>query len=237
MAKDRFGHGVNDGGTFMSRSLHSMVPQIAMMGGQAGVILATQMDTRRPAYTAMVKELKKMARPGLNFTSINTSASPFEPLINPAKGAHYQPQTNTVATAQRGTGTNPGTLAHEMGHAQQYGKGGTPRLNKMANYSRVANMFGLTMLPLMIADDEKSAKAFAGIGTALSAPNFIHEMDASAKGRKLLMDAASKSGNKLGFLKSLAPYKGIPSYLIALLAPVLLYKYLKSKGQYSKGKE
>ena len=102
MAKDRFGHGVNDGGTFMSRSLHSMVPQIAMMGGQAGVILATQMDTRRPAYTAMVKELKKMARPGLNFTSINTSASPFEPLINPAKGAHYQPQTNTVATAQRG---------------------------------------------------------------------------------------------------------------------------------------
>ena len=72
----------------------------------------------------------------------------------------------------------------------------------------------------------------AGVGTAASAPLFAHEMDASIKGRKMLMEAASKSGNKLGFLRSLAPFKGMPSYLLALASPYLLYKYLKSKDQY-----
>ena len=49
--------------------------------------------------------------------------------------------------------------------------------------------------------------------------------------------AAKKSGNKLGFIRSLGSFKGLPTYALSLIAPFLMYKYLKSQDQYKKSKE
>lgn len=234
MARDQFGFGTekrDSEGTILSRSLHSIIPSLGIEGSKAALMLAIQSDARRPEYSAIIKELEKLAPKGVKVRTIDVSKKPFEAFVNPRAGAHYNPATKTAYTAQRGVNPNPGMLAHELGHAQQYIKPSS-LINKLALPSRIATMYGLTSLPLLIAEDENTAKAMAGVGTAMSTPLFLHEMDASIKGRKMLMEAAGKAGNKLGFLKSLAPFKGIPSYLLALASPYLIYKYLKSKGQY-----
>ena len=234
MAKDQFGFGTekkDPEATVFSRLGHSFVPQLGIEGSKAALTLALQSDARRPEYSAIVKELEKLAPKGVKVRSIDVSKKPFEVLKNPIAGAHYNPSTKTAYTAQRGINPNPGLLAHELGHAKQY-TNPSSLINKLQAPSRLANYYHLTSIPLLFAKDENTAKAMAGVGTAASVPLFAHEMDASIKGRKMLMKAASKSGNKLGFLKSLAPFKGMPSYLLALGSPYLMYKYLKSKGQY-----
>ena len=233
MSKDRFGYDQEEvDSTMISRWLNSTIPALGISAGQVALALGIQGDTKGSKNQALLKELKKIAPKGVKISTLNTSKNPIAPLINPLAGSHYNPRTNSVVMAQRGNNPNAGVLAHELGHAQQF-KNPSSLLNKGAKYSRLANMFGLTTAPLWIAEDESTAKKWAGIGTALSAPNFIHEMDASWKGRKMLLEAASKSGNKLGLLKSLASFKGVPSYLMALAAPMMIYKYLKSKGQYN----
>ena len=234
MAKDQFGFGVkkkDSEATVISRLGHTLIPQLGISGASAAITLALQSDARRPEYSAIVKELEKLAPKGVKVKSVNVSKKPFEVLKNPIAGSHYNPSTKTAYTAQRGINPNPGILAHELGHAKQF-KNPSSLINKLALPSRIATMYGLISLPLLFAEDESTAKTMAGVGTAASAPLFAHEMDASIKGRKMLMEAASKSGNKLGFLRSLAPFKGMPSYLLALASPYLLYKYLKSKDQY-----
>ena len=234
MAKDQFGFGTekkDPEATAVSRLGHTIIPSLGISGANAALMLGLQSDARRPEYSAIVKELEKLAPKDVKVKTINVAKKPFEVLKNPLAGAHYNPSTKTAYTAQRGVNPNPGLLAHELGHAKQYTKPSS-LINKLAKPSRFASFYSLTSLPLLFAEDESTAKSMAGVGTAMSAPVFLHEMDASIKGRNMLMKAASKTGNKLGFLKSLAPFKGIPSYLLALASPYLIYKYLKSKGQY-----
>ena len=247
MARDRYGYGneYEDSGlwdrNFLTRSISSIVPQMGITAGQMGIAYGITsgvggMDPRRPEYASIVEQLKSTAPKGTRFTNVDLSKGSPTDFLNPMKQAHFDPRTNTINTGQRGSMPDPGLMSHELGHQKQFsGSKATPKLNKYAQSSRIANMFGLTTMPLMIADKESTAKIWTGIGTAMATPNFIHEMDASMKGRKLLMDAASKSGNKLGFLKSLGSFKGIPSYLLALASPYLIYKWLKSRDQYEQG--
>jgi hypothetical protein len=234
MAKDQFGFGTEKTdyeASNLSRFLHHLIPRIGIDVSNAAYILSMQADSRRPEYSAIIKELEKLAPKGVKVGTIDISKKPFSGLTDPRSGAHYDIPRKRVYTAQRGVNPNPGLLAHELGHAQQYTK---PKalLNRLALPSKLATVFGLTTLPLLVTEDEDTAKLMAGAGTAMSTPLFLHEMEASGKGRKMLMQAASKTGNKLGFLKSLAPFKGIPSYLLALASPYIIYKYLKSQGQY-----
>tara|TARA_R110002074_G_scaffold117415_1_gene249450 strand:- start:44 stop:754 length:711 start_codon:yes stop_codon:yes gene_type:complete len=235
MAKDQFGFGVEQDKTdanFFTRLLHSQVAGTAIFGGQAALAYPIFSDVRRPEYSSTVKELEKIARKmGVNVTSLDVSKNPFESLINPLKGSYYNPANKEIQIAQRGKNMNPGILSHELGHAKQNRKSLLTKASKFGRYSQAMN------LPLMLTDDEDTAKLFAGAGSAIAAPQFIHEMDASVKGRKLLLDAAKKSGNKLGFIRSLGSFKGLPTYALSLIAPFLMYKYLKYQDQYKKSKE
>ncbi len=238
MAKDQFGFNIeqeNNDPTFLSRNLHALAAQLGISAGSIALGYPFFADARRPEYSYIVKELERTAsNMGVSISSLDTTKNPFQSLIDPMKGSYYDPRNKHIQMAQRGKNINPGTLAHELGHAKQ-----NPNsfLSKTASTSRFLNMTGLTTLPLVLTEDEDAAKFLAATGTYMAAPNFVHEMDASIKGRKVLLDAAKKSGNKLGFIRSLGPFKGLPTYALALAAPYIMYKYLKSQGQYKKSKE
>jgi hypothetical protein len=53
----------------------------------------------------------------------------------------------------------------------------------------------------------------------------------------MLQEAAAKTGHKMGFLKSLGPFKGVPTYALAAATPAILYKYLQKKKLYKKSKK
>lgn len=235
MAKDQFGFGVEQDKTesnILTRWLHSQVAGLGIFGGQAALAYPIFSDVRRPEYSAIVKELERTAgRMGVSVSSLDISKNPFENLINPLKGSYYDRSNKHVQIAQRGKNMNPGILAHELGHAKQDPKSLLTKASGLGRFSQ------LSYLPLILTGDEDTAKLAAGFGTAMAAPQFIHEMDASIKGRKVLLDAAKKSGNKLGFIRSLGSFKGLPTYALAMAAPFMMYKYLKSQEQYKKSKE
>ena len=236
-------------GNFFSRFAHSTVPQLGYGIKQAGMAYAVSQagDPRRPGYSQMLNQLKASAPPGTDFRNIDLTKKGRWAFLNPNMQSVYRPAGPSpllsslmldpiVQTGQRGANPNLGILAHEIGHAKQYAPGGTPLLNKMAGVGRGAVGLGLHTLPLLFADKESTAQLFTGLGTAASLPLLGQELDASWKGRNLLKEAASKTGSKLGFLQSLSPFKGIPSYMLATALPYIMYKYLKGKGQYEKDK-
>ena len=89
-------------------------------------------------------------------------------------------------------------------------------------------------IPQFFADDQETAKGYAQLATLAAAPTIINEFDASRRGRNLLKKAAQKSGTKLSFLQSLAPFKGMPTYLLTAAMPLLYYNYLNKRGAYKK---
>ena len=229
---------------YLSRQFQQMPVGLAAGGASLGMA-KWLMDPRRPnpanaaANTALNRELYNLRPSG---TVIKTMANKpwWMQASMPGMGPHFDPSTNTVNVStkfgHRPGNYDPSMVAHELGHAQQYNKGGRGMklLNMAQTPARLAMMSGLTSFPQMFIDDEKTAGQAAAIGTAMGAPVVAHEIDASRKGRNLLKKAAQKSGTKLSFLKSLAPYKGVPTYLLAAMMPYLSYKYLKSKGAYKK---
>ena len=241
MAKDRYGYGTEpyeDSGlwekNFLTRYISSMVPALGIAGANVGIAYSVLKDPRRPEqHASIINEMKARAPKDVKFRNVNFK-NPKSMMDMITGMPHFDPSLNRVTTGQFGNTPHSGIMAHELGHQQQYA-GSKPRttLNKMQGVSR--RLGPLAVAPLLIADKESTAKTWAGIGTAIQTPTFIHEMDASMKGRKILMDAAAQSGNKLGFLKSLGSFKGIPSYLLALASPYLIYKWLKSREQYEQG--
>jgi len=235
MAKDQFGFGVEQDKTesnILTRWLHSQVAGLGIFGGHAALAYPIFSDVRRPEYSAIVKELERTAgRMGVSVSSLDISKNPFENLLNPFKGSYYDRVNKKIQVAQRGKNMNPGILSHELGHAKQNPKSLLTKGSALGKYAQ------LSYLPLILTGDEDTAKLVAGAGSAMAVPQFMHEMDASVKGRKLLLDAAKKSGNKLGFMRSLGSFKGLPTYALAVAAPYMMYKYLKSQDQYKKSKE
>ena len=227
-----------DNGNYFTRSLYSMVPASAVSAGLYGYSYALQADARRPQYSNLVKKLQSMGKSGamygmpedLKFYNMDVSKNPYTSPLNPFTSAHYNPQTKTVQTAQRGTRPDAGLLAHELGHARQYADPRYKGFNKLAGLSRGASMF--STLPLMFADSPDTAKKATTATTIAGLPVFAQEVDASLKGRWLLSQAAKQSGQKLGLMGQLAPFKGVPSYLLALALPYITYKYLSAKEQY-----
>ena len=215
---------------FGRRYLSSLIPTLGLTAANMGIAYSVLKDPRRPEYSAIVNEMKASAPKGVTFRNVDFR-NPKSMMDMFTGMPHYDPNLNRVTTGQFGKTPHPGIMAHELGHQEQFG-GPKPRtkLNKMQGISR--RIGPLATLPLIIADREDTAGTWAGIGTAVQAPTFMHEMDASMKGRKIMMDAAAKTGNKLGFVKSLGAFKGIPSYLLALASPYLIYKWLKRQGHY-----
>jgi len=229
---------------FFSRNIQQM--PVALGTGAATFGIAKWMlDPRKPNpvsaanNAALNRELYNLKPRGTVINNMH-NVKWWEQAIMPPLGNNFDPNTNTVNVAtkfgNKPGNYNPGILAHELGHAKQFNKPGRGMklLNMMQGPTRALQMTGLTSLPQMFIDDEKTAGQAAGIGTALGAPVLAHEIDASRRGRNLLKKAAKKSGTKLSFIKSLAPYKGVPTYLLAAMMPYLSYKYLKNSGAYKK---
>jgi|ETNmetMinimDraft_20_1059909.scaffolds.fasta_scaffold102285_2 hypothetical protein len=107
----------------------------------------------------------------------------------------------------------------------------------MSQGSRIGTALGAATLPLVLIGDEHKARIAAGLGTAISTPLLLNEIEASWQGRKMLQEAAAKTGHKMGFLKSLGPFKGVPTYALAAATPAILYKYLQKKKLYKKSKK
>tara|TARA_Y100000361_G_scaffold96881_1_gene86830 strand:+ start:569 stop:1324 length:756 start_codon:yes stop_codon:yes gene_type:complete len=239
MAKDRFGYGTEweDRGYF-SRSIQSAPLQLGT--GAVSIAHAKWMlDPRRPNQVhaarnvALNKELYNLKPSGTKINFLNNTAW-YNQMV-PGMGSAFDPTKNTVNVASKfKSNFDPGIFAHELGHAEQFNKGGkfTKLNNKLQTPSRMALGFGI--IPQLFADNQETAKGYAQLATLASAPTIINEFDASRRGRNLLKKAAKKSGSKLSFLQSLAPFKGMPSYLLTAALPLLYYNYLNKRGAYKK---
>lgn len=243
-----FGNDPNteEGGNLFTRQLHAMPFGLAQIGASLPYIYGISGDPRRPADVKIIKELQRLAPEGTKFKVVDMSKEKgqwWKGGIFPSHGSRYQPDqwvsnkghkggTGTIYNVQRGKTPDISIMAHEAGHAQQFTKGSP--LNKISMKTRAATTMGLPLFPLMVADTEDTARTWAGIGTMMETPTFLHEMEASMKGRNLMQQAYTNTGKDLGFLKSLGPFKGMPTYALAMAAPYMLYKYLKYQGQYEK---
>tara|TARA_R100001082_G_scaffold111232_1_gene94308 strand:- start:2104 stop:2814 length:711 start_codon:yes stop_codon:yes gene_type:complete len=222
------------GGNVLTRSLYGAIPSWGHAVGSGLMQYALQADARRPGYGEIVRELRGMGKSGalygmpegLSFDSIDSSIEGLSPRT--ILGAHYNPGLNRVTNVQRGKNINPGLMAHELGHAQQFANPNYKILNRLRNVSQGLTMFGVAPQITMLTDDVDTAKFAAKLGTAATLPMLGHELDASFRGRALLKRAAENSGQKLGFLRSFSPFKGVPSYALAAALPWATYKFLES---------
>ena len=186
MAKDRHWDDIGP-----INRMFSAIP--AQLGVQAGQLAHAKwmLDPRRPNAanrawnTAVNNELYKL-KPSATKMNIMGNKAWWQQIVNPAWGSHYNPKTNTVNVATKfgakPGNVSPGVFGHELGHSQQFTKGGkgfTPKMNALQTVSRASSMIGLTSLPLYFADKESTAQKFAAVGTAAAAPLLYNEFDAS----------------------------------------------------------
>jgi hypothetical protein len=136
---------------------------------------------------------------------------------------------------------HPGVAAHEAGHALSDLK--LP-LRKVRHAGHRLGSHGLPIATLLAAlsGDPKWGRAAAIAGAASMAPTIVGELAASGIGSKLMHDTGSKlmrdTGSKLmrgtGLRGRLAPFIGVPSYLVAAATPWMAYKFRGLLGGHDK---
>jgi hypothetical protein len=145
--------------------------------------------------------------------------------------SNYNFKTNTVNLHA----PTEGITAHELGHAKQYK---SPKYRKfmapLAMTSRLATLGGLGVLAPTLMDNEQDAQKASIIASAIGTPVLAEEIHASFKGSQML--SKQKGFAKLTKVKKLLhlmkPFAGLPTYVLATVAPYLVYKYMKKKGKY-----
>lgn len=135
---------------------------------------------------------------------------------------------STRIEAGKYTRYKPGTIAHEIGHAQSIGKHITDTFNRTGNAIKAVNskpmiqhgpgiarkaflinMFGNNLL------GDKTKNIVAGVGAASMLPLAAEETKASINGYKLLRRAGK------GRLGALATFTGLGSYLMHAASPFI----------------
>lgn len=121
----------------------------------------------------------------------------------------YDPKTHAVVLPTRGTGTH----AHELGHAVGM-KGKFPIIQRISRNLAIPVSVGGTLTAAW--SDDPTVRNVASVAAPVAmAPTIAEELRASNIGRKLLQRRGVKG------LKTLAPFRGVPTYLAAAVAPFI----------------
>jgi len=111
----------------------------------------------------------------------------------------------------------PGLLAHEIGHGM-----GNKNLLSLHGLSKKLTPFGA--MGALLAQDENNSKMIAAAGTAAAAPILYSELDASARGAKMLKDMGhSFRGRAKAFI-------GVPTYAAFAASPFAAHYVKKYFG-------
>lgn len=121
----------------------------------------------------------------------------------------YDPSQHVVVLPQRGTGTH----AHELGHAVGM-KGKFPVIQRISRRLALPTAVGGT-LTAALSDDPTTRNVASVAAPVVMAPTIAEELRASNIGRKLLQRRGVTG------LKTLAPFRGVPTYLAAAVAPFI----------------
>lgn len=221
---------------------------LGAMGGLGGATYLALKDLKKnPLNVAVYNQLQKN-NPGIRVVDMGKLKFTPENFGQAMKGPHYVPKSNTAFMI----GNDPGILAHEMGHAQQFTKGRSA-LRQGFNISRgIGSLLSpFYALGVLTTKDQDTAQRRAATASLLQLPVVAHEIDASYHGRKLLIDAQKSVGNipvRQGaggvykplsraskFMRSLAPFKGVPTYAMGAAIPYLMYKSMSRRGKYGTG--
>lgn len=127
----------------------------------------------------------------------------------------------------KGYSTNAPILAHELGHAEQFRKGGLARLLLKANPLGKLTMF-LGGAGAM-SSDKDTARTAAILGSLGGTVTLANEIDASRRGKRLLNETlkdVGMSGKKFRRFGRGA-FLGVPSYALAAASPTLVYQLSK----------
>lgn len=122
-----------------------------------------------------------------------------------------------------GKGIDVTTLAHELGHLKSKLMS-TQGLAKAFNILGHAGLAGGNYIPAF-TKDENIGLTGATAGSALQLPRIASELEASARGAKMLPKHLK--------LKRLLAFKGVPSYMAAAALPFGVYGIKKYLGGYN----
>jgi len=222
---------------------------LGLMGGAVATtypLFKGMINQQSPANLGTYSQIMKN-NPNMRVVDIGKMGFGPEGIQRMMKGPHFDPRNKTIYMM----GKDPSILAHEMGHYKQFDKPST--LRKGFNYSRGITGFlsPFYALGVLTTKDQDTAQRRAATASAMMLPTLAHEIDASYHGRKILMDAEKNIGNLpvtkgsggafkpmskgSQFIRSLAPFKGVPSYLLAAMTPYIMYKSLARRGKYGTG--
>lgn len=139
------------------------------------------------------------------------------------RGAAYDPNFQQVHYNQR---AGAGTVAHELGHAQQHVDGAmhkTPHILSRRYMNK--KIPSLAALAVAYGSDNEALAGTAGLGNlAIAAPTLMNEIDASFKGSRLLKN--------LGIKGRLGAFVGLPSYMVSAGLPAYMYGARKQQGHF-----
>jgi len=156
------------------------------------------------------------------------------------KNKPYTAASGTINNIGEVNNFNTGALAHQMGHAhrlQNVAGDNFLKRHKHLLKTRTVGNLGKSLLPLLpfaFAASSDNTQNVAALGTsALLATHLPEEIRASRIGSKLLSEAAKNTGTKLSLLKRLSTFKGTPSRVGLVAAPLLglqAYRHFTKKS-------
>lgn len=220
-----------DGNKDLSRAVQSLVPS-AQVGLLQLVNLGLLPHISGSSDSNKIIDLLKQAKKNDKSLKFGVSPSKDSKLGKYSIGkSNYNPKINQVNLFS----PTEGITAHELGHAKQYSNPKYRKyMGKLAMGSRLLSGSGLGILAPILSDNEQDAKKSSAIASAVGAPVLAEEIHASFKGSQML--SKQKGFSKLTKAKKLIhlmkPFAGLPSYVLATVAPYLVYKYMKKKGKY-----
>jgi hypothetical protein len=135
--------------------------------------------------------------------------------LNELKNAFYMPRSKSIFLGKGSKGN--ATLAHEMGHAED------PEFFSTLNYG---GKKGTALGSLIAALGKRSVAKFGvGLGALGGASTLTSEGSASARGFKMLDEAGETD-----FMEKLKAGRGLPTYMLYSLLPLVTYKGKKLLG-------
>ncbi len=133
-------------------------------------------------------------------------------------GAHYDSTTGKINLSKGQAG--PGLLAHELGH-----KAGPKALIPARGIGMALS--NLATFGALSSPDQDGSRGSAIAGTVAGAGTLASEIDASARGYKMLRGAGS------GKLRALKSFLGVPTYALMAGLPALAYEVKRRSGGFA----
>lgn len=215
-----------------------------------GAILAPELASR--AYFPVVSKLVSQSK---NADKAQAQQKIVEELLEQIKGKGYSVHSENPAMAARGKaskpihagvnlfnnsayipeGSNPGVVAHELGHIL-----GPKWLGKLQLPGKIGG--GLASISAIFRSDKDKAKRDSLIASGILGTTLLpSEIDASIRGYKVLGSLDKTKGalrpQLLSRLSRMRSFAGLPTYALAAIAPFMSYKLREGFGSFENSKK